>query len=150
MNVRARHSEAVGLTKFQLYKKTYARIDRAISSGFHIEAVALLESIICDRLESLLTVLTEEPVNASTIGKLLDKLKKFNAISPALEVELRRWNKERGLVIHQFVKITTNTETSWNSRLRYARDTALHGKEVLRSLRKETDRLIRTSHKRNV
>ena len=148
MKVRAKYSIAVGLTKYQLYKRTYARIDRAISSGFHIEAVALLESIICDRLESLLSVLTKDSVNASTIGRLLDKLKKFNIISADLELELREWNKERGFVIHQFVKITSTTETSWNSRLRYARDTALNGKKVLQCLRSETDLVIKNSRNR--
>lgn len=53
------------------------------------------------------------------------------------------WNRSRGLVVHEMVKLTNEIEASWEERIAYARITAREGKELLRQLRKYTDKISR-------
>ena len=130
---------AVSGVKNELYRRAYRKIDRSIKSGFHIEAIALLESIMCDRLESLLERVSGDYIAVSTLGQLLEKLRPHQVIPRELEDEIRAWNRQRGLVIHEIVKVTLTASTSWNERISFARITALEGVVLLKKVRKITD-----------
>lgn len=145
MKYRAKYSVELGVSKHLLYAKTYARIKRAIDEGFYIEAIALLESLICDRLESLVEHHSDSPVKVSTIGKLMIQVEGFVQLDEELRSRLTQWNKSRGQVIHQFVKIQSTENVSWHARLRFAKMTALEGVRLLKDLRKASDGLIRKS-----
>ncbi|MBK8182926.1 MAG: hypothetical protein IPK63_08495 [Candidatus Competibacteraceae bacterium] len=47
----------IGITRYQLYKRAYAKINESIKQGFYLEAISIIESLISDRLESRLTFL---------------------------------------------------------------------------------------------
>ncbi len=63
-----------------MHKKTKLAISRyttANEHSFFLEAAALIESLICDRLERRIGELTNKPVEFGTLGDLLKKLKKI-------------------------------------------------------------------------
>ncbi len=82
LKVKSKYSLVLGQSKQNLYRSAYIRIQRAIKIGAHIEAVALTESIMSDQLESTLSVLTQEQVHASTLGKLISKFDKVSGLDP--------------------------------------------------------------------
>ena len=139
------YTPQLGKAKYELYVQTYKRIERARKAGFHIEAIALTESLICDRLESLRTALTRNESQVSTIGRLLRDIAPYNVLSSELIEDLRTWNAMRGLSIHQIPKITSTEDVSWVKRIAYTREVAAQGLLVLKKLRRESDKVIRDS-----
>ena len=68
-------TEGVGQSRYETYKATIERINKAMDSGFYVEAIALCESIIADRLESLANQISQSSkYSYVTIGKLTDYL----------------------------------------------------------------------------
>ena len=60
--------------KGEIFKKAYARAKRALSEGFYIEAIAICDSLITDRLRLIMAANSEfEPARAGT-GKIANFL----------------------------------------------------------------------------
>ena len=144
---KTKYSPNMGKSKQNLYRHAYKRIESSISKGSHIEAVALIESIMSDRIESAIGAITHKEVNASTLGLLFKQLNQLRPADNKLVESIKSWNKSRGLVIHQMVKLTNNYDSDWSARITFARVTAKDGLEVLKELRKYTDRIIRDNKK---
>lgn len=140
---RSSSSYRTARAKQELYRQAHERLERAIKRGSHIEAVVLIESLMSDRLESALTQIKGKPVNVSTLGMLLREFQKHVEIDDEFRAAMWAWNKSRGLVVHEMVKLTNEIESSWEERIAYARTTARAGKELLRQLRKYTDKITR-------
>ena len=123
-----------------LYHRAYSRVNKAIATGFHIEAIAILESLMCDRLENLLQAIhPDSRVELGSLGKLYNSVNKEVEIPELLLADLKQWNKARGQVIHQLVKISDVEAASWRERMAFARKTSREGKLILNDLRKFTD-----------
>jgi hypothetical protein len=123
-----------------LYHRAYSRVNKAIARGFHIEAIAILESLMCDRLENLLQALhPDSKVELGSLGKLYNSVNKEIEIPESLLIDLKQWNKARGQVIHQLVKISDVDAMNWLERMAFARKTSNDGKKLLEKLRKFTD-----------
>jgi len=123
-----------------LYHRAYSRVNKAIARGFHIEAIAILESLMCDRLENLLQALhPDSKVELGSLGKLYNSVNKEIEIPESLLIDLKQWNKARGQVIHQLVKISDVDAMNWLERMAFARKTSNDGKKLLDKLRKFTD-----------
>ena len=135
-NLRAKSSPEINRLKSELISSAYKRAQRAIRSGFYIEAIAIEESLICDRLEAILSRVSQAEVKISTIGRLVDTLKPYNALPLELTEELRVWQKHRSQTIHQIVKVTNAESSDWLSRLRFARTTAVDGLQLFHKLKK--------------
>lgn len=71
-------TEGVGMARYQRYHDAIGRYKEAIDAGFYIEAISLMESLITDRLNSLLGQL----LNANETGKAIPN-KLINKISLA-------------------------------------------------------------------
>lgn len=140
---KTRYSPNLGKSKQELYRQAHKRIDSSIAKGSHIEAVALIESIMSDRIESAIAAITQNEVSASTLGTLFNKLHLLQPADYELVEAVKAWNKSRGLVIHQMVKLTNDYDSSWTTRVSFTRKVAKEGLIVLRNLRKYTDRIIR-------
>lgn len=147
LKVKSKYSLVLGQSKQNLYRSAYLRIQRAIKIGAHIEAVALIESIMSDRLESALSLLTHEQVHASTLGILISKFDKVSELEPEFRSALYEWNDSRAFVIHQMVKLTNEESSTWLQRIAFARSTAKEGVILLGQLRKVTDKVVRTAIK---
>lgn len=119
-----------------LYEHAARRVNRALREGFWVEAIALEEAMISDRLESLLSVSLKRPQSFETLGPLLRALRKA---SPALLDEellndLDAWRQRRNAAVHQMVKVPDGDTKGWAHRLRDARAAAEEGKLLFRRL----------------
>ena len=140
---QAPYSPQIGQAKNILYRKAHRRIKRAIQSGFYIEAIALLESLICDRMEAMLSKLTGGPVPVASLGQLRQQLIPYEVFTSQLNEQLKEWNKSRGEIVHQFVKILDSEEVSWHRRLAHSKVVAMDGLEILREVNNASGRLLR-------
>ena len=139
-----------GPRRMGLYQCCIAQYNEALGQGFFIEAVAIAESLIADRLESRLAHKhdqSEEKRRFSTVGKLATELngKKANEPSEAREIysKIRIWASERNKAIHQIFKLAENEAQYWGNRYAQARQIAETGMELFRNLDKVVSRLNR-------
>jgi len=145
--VKSDYTPELGKSKQQLYKFAHRRVHSSIRKGSHIEAIALLESIMSDRIESAISSLTRQPVSASSLGSLFRLLDKLSPADENLKALVWDWNESRGLVIHQMVKLTNDHNSTWAERVKFARITAQEGLILLPQLRRYSDRIIRKARK---
>lgn len=137
---RIENSTLARMAREDLYHRAYSRVNKAIARGFHIEAIAILESLMCDRLENLLQAINpESKVELGSLGKLYNSVSKEIEMPELLLADLKQWNMARGQVIHQLVKISDVDAVSWQHRMAFARKTSRDGKLILNELRKFTD-----------
>ena len=144
---RSKYTPEVGAAKQQLYREAHKRLSRAIKNGFHIEAIAITESIMSDRIESAISSITGQVVEIDSLGRLISMFHLEHPIDDGFRIELREWNRARGQVIHQMVKLTNEHQATWRERMTFARHTAIQGEVLLKELRKVTDKVIRGGHK---
>ncbi len=139
-NFRLAWSLETGRFKYELIKSARIRVDRAIKSGFHIEATALLESLIADRIESSIENKTGQIQKVQNLGPLVKNAVSHAIISEDLAVEIRKWSNDRAKVVHEMVKVSSKNSGSLKERMMFARELALEGKEILKKL----ERISRT------
>lgn len=144
--IRLKGSPEINSVKAKLIALAYRRVNRAIKAGFYVEAIALEESLICDRLEAILTRELNQPVELSTIGKLIKKLSPLEVVPVELLEELLTWQKLRSQAVHQFVKVLDENAISWRDRIAFSKMIAKEGlvllkklKQVEQSLKKRKD-----------
>ena len=142
---RTGYTLELGITKQKIYRSAYRHLERSTKKGAHLEVIVILESIMSDRIEGALSSLSAERINVSTLGALISKLNDAHPIDDDLRMRLRDWNRARGQVVHQMVKLTDDYSPSWSQRITFARNTAKEGVLLLKELRKVTDKIIRTA-----
>lgn len=77
------------------------RVDKAIEHEFYLEAIALQESLISDRLSFILYSENQEPKSRS-FRELIRDCSKY--LSKTLETNINEWRKNRNLTIHELVR----------------------------------------------
>ncbi len=122
--------------KYELIRSARKRVDRAIQSGFHIEATALLESLIADRIESVIENKTGEVQKVQNLRTLVKNAISLGIISEDLAADIRSWSDNRAKVVHEMVKVSSENSGSWRERMTFARQLAVEGKEILKKLGK--------------
>ncbi len=133
-DLRVAWSIESGKFKYELIKSARKRVDRAIKSGFHIEATALLESLIADRLESSIENKTCKIQKVQNLGPLIKSAISHSIISEDFAEDIRSWSNNRAKVVHEMVKISNENSGNWRERIAFARELAIEGKEVLKQL----------------
>jgi len=139
----------VAQTRHHLYRCCITRVNEALSTGFYVEAVAIIESMIADRLESRVAfkhAQDREKRKYSTLGLLVKDLKVRDGESAealAIYERIVVWSRRRNHVIHQLVKLEESEEPDWDKRYQEARDTAETGIKLFRKLDKCVSRLNR-------
>lgn len=134
--IRAPSTPALKASKAKLLRSAYERLARAKKLGSHIEAVAIIETLMSDRLEVLESFMLGKATQVDTLGRLLARVRKFEVIPEDLLDELELWSKSRNLAIHRLVKITDPNEIDWNRRIIYIRNCARDGELLLTRLKK--------------
>lgn len=147
---RAPYSTEVGQARGELYKKALDRANLAYASGFFLETIALVESLIADRLESIISLLDGQPARFGTVGEAARELKKrLAAIDGAngllLLDAVTAWSRDRGRWIHEFAKVSAEGNLDWNQRLEDAQRVAERGLDLLREVTAEASAAIRIS-----
>lgn len=141
--IRATTLDISGTDRHSIIKSAMSRFNTAVEHSFYLEATALIESLICDRLESRIGELTLAPVKFGTLG---DLLKKLNSIENDEELKyimnhlLYQWAGKRNLVIHQAAKIELGKKKDWNDFLKIAEKTANEGKRIFSKYNKQLEK----------
>ena len=144
--IRASILDVPGIEKHEIIKLAISRFNVALEHSFFLEATALIESLICDRLESRIGELTNKPVEFGTLG---DLLKKLNSIETDIELKnimnniLYQWAGKRNIVVHQAAKIELGKKKDWNDYLRLAESTAIEGRKAFDNYNKQLQKLRR-------
>lgn len=112
--MNTRKDEPKNMAKYEAYKLAFGQINAALKEGFPIEAIALEESIISDRLESAAVgkgiSLKKRPAGRtadfSELAGLVETNAEFRGLAEALEKagfpfgSLAAWGKSRNDFIH--------------------------------------------------
>ena len=154
INMRAQSKRGSSQNKLRntLYKKGIERVKQAISAGYYIEAIMILESMITDRVVSVIEVLhkdddTSWKLNSfgSTVyalNKLTYDLNCRTAENEDLIKSLRQWKSLRNTAAHQFVFVQHNRFGQYDDlpkRYHTMKKTAQQGVHLMRAV----DRLTR-------
>lgn len=85
------------------YQRVLEQYKRAMESGFYLEAVTLMESIISDRLESRATYLGKT-TGFDTLGKLCNILSSDTVLKDIIP-QIVDWKNGRNRILHEMSKI---------------------------------------------
>jgi len=136
----------VGQSRKSLYSKGIYRIKDAIEHRYPLEAIALIESMIADRLEARLAHIcgqADERRSFSTLGKLTRELCKEAAYESDAAIivykAVSRWADRRNEALHQLVKLAEGDDKKWMTRIEESQETAEAGLVLFR----EVDALVR-------
>ena len=130
---RAISTPSVRAERQKLLKLAHSRISISIKSGFYLEAIALIESVFADRLESAIAYFSEEDVNHLTVNQAVVRFRLLNiefGDSKLLE-EIAAWGRGRSRWIHEFAKVSENDDVPWDERISEAAKIAKAGKVLL-------------------
>jgi hypothetical protein len=144
--IRASILDIPSIEKYEIIRSAISRFNTAIEHSFFLEATALIESLICDRLESRIGELTNKPVEFGTLGKLLQELNKIEndvELMNIMNKVLYQWAEKRNIVIHQAAKIELGKMKDWNDFLRFAESTAKEGRKAFDSYNKKLQKIRR-------
>lgn len=119
----------VGKRRQRIYAAGARRLKEAMDAGFHIEAIALCESLLSDRLESRRAWLGrqhESKREFGTLGRLATKLLGQHSKEAGDPIEANnliyedcvKWADARNKAIHEMFKLAEGGESDWD--LRYA------------------------------
>lgn len=142
--IRATILDIPGQERYEIIKAAISRYNTAIEHSFFLEATALIESLICDRLESRIGELTHKSVEFGTLG---DLLKKLNSIETDVELKnimnkvLNQWACKRNVVIHQAAKIELGKKKDWKDFLRLAELTSKEGRKIFDTYNKQLQKI---------
>lgn len=143
---RATILDIPGIDKYEIIKSAMSRFNTAIEHSFFLEATALIESLICDRLESRIGELTQDSVKFGTLGALCKKLNIIETdiiLKDIMNKNLNQWAGKRNIVIHQAAKIELGKKKDWNEFLRLAESTAKDGRIAFDNYNKQLQKLRR-------
>jgi hypothetical protein len=135
----------LGSRRYQRYVAAFDWSERCVERGYYLEAIAILDSLICDRLASRLGHLTGEGVELRlTCGQLCQRLiggdsttrsgsEKDAEFREAIG-SIREWVGRRNDALHAAAKVlhSDDSSRSFPTLLKSRRRDALDGKKVLR------------------
>jgi hypothetical protein len=107
-------------SRAEMYKSAYARIAESTKSGFHLEAITIIESLISDRLESRLTFVLKRDFSFQHLGSLITKARQVETdpiLRNLVDIDLDRWRKSRNKALHEMVKIAEGDTSTWQDRV---------------------------------
>ena len=154
--IRRLYSPEMAEARYNLYRGATARIKLSIDAGFWIEAIALSESVIADRLEARISYLNNDSAASrrhNTIGALARRLKSTelhegNSKLQNLYDKIIAWSLQRNKAIHNAVKISEGQKIeSWEQRYGDLKITAEEGFAIFKALKNEYDKIKRKTLK---
>lgn len=130
--------------KYESYRYSFSRIDEALKARFFLEAVMIEESIMADRLLSVLVksglIAEAERKKFSGFASLIRKTENLPVPFTQLK-RLDRWREKRNKVAHAIAKSLPGEPTLSTAKfINLAETTATQGRELCRAL-KEWSRL---------
>ncbi len=136
----------MGRQRFELYKNAYDWINYSINEEFYLEAIALIESLIADRLESRLTFLLKKNFAFKTLERIISNSKDMETddkLKALVVNNVNNWKDSRNKALHEMVKIEKGTSISWTKRRNLTKKTAKDGLKLLRKIDNSVKKLQR-------
>lgn len=142
----------VGSARHSIYKDAIDRYHMAMDSGFYIEAISLMESLISDRIESLLNACAERKntddskrteYSYQPLGSLVASALKAEDIrnyQPMVEEvnKIKDWKTKRNGAIHEMAKLSdTKIGQPFSEKYANLKCVAEEGYRLFRELDKE-------------
>ena len=134
----------VGRRRQELYKGAYARINDAMAAGYYLEAIALTESLLSDRLESRASYLRGRDFGFRTLGDLIKEHRRIEndaTLKTMVVGEVGQWAKARNTALHEIAKLAAGDARTWSERIAELAPTAKQGLALLRRLNEHVRKL---------
>ena len=149
--------------RFELYSEGFRRIDQGLKDGNFFEVISLADSIITDRLNSLVQHVRQSEdddfPHQSVGGMVLILMKEIKERNFPLPKDIKaiinkmnqEWVPKRNFCVHSFVVVThSNKELSLQDRLEHLQECAMEGAELSRLITNKIDGFIKkTFHNKN-
>ena len=123
----------VGQKRYQLYKDSIEQFQKALSEGYFLECITLMESLIKDRLESIYNEIKHlddtSKIPLANISDILDDLNEKE-----LKDQLKEWTKKRNSAIHAMAKLQECAGLTFTDRYVSLRDIAIKGNELFKAI----------------
>lgn len=140
-------SNNVGGLRNETYKILISRMKKSIEDGYYLEAIALQESIIADRLESRLNFLSQSSnYSFITLDTLVRTFGDNKSIEPNLNLknlvitQVKNWKEGRNKALHEMAKISDNDLLTWNEKQEKVKTIAEEGLVLFR----DVDNMVRS------
>lgn len=139
--VRAVNNEGneVGQTRRKLYTGILGQIKNAEVGGFYLEAITLYESLITDRLESVLSLVSEEEISFKNLGSLIGLVRHYLPDSELDKIvfgRLEPWRLNRNESLHGMAKLEKGQDKEFMDEYQKCKDYCVEGKEIFRIIDK--------------
>ncbi len=118
-----------------VYGRVFEQIRRGMSKGCYLEAIALIESVLSDRLESRASYLTGTDYSFKTLERLIKKLGEVETDYVLMKLfasDVLAWKDARNVALHEMAKISVGDRASWTARLQEIKQAATQGLGLLR------------------
>jgi hypothetical protein len=133
--------DEVQQARYELYKNAIDQAAAAKGKGFYLEGITLFESLITDRLESLLSRVTGQEVSFKTLGFLIRLVKEqqhtfSDEFYLLVNNDLDSWRNKRNRALHELVKLEEGKIEGWENRYNGLETTYEKGYELFRQIDK--------------
>ena len=126
-------SPEIGKLRYETYKGVLSKYKKAMEVGCYLEAITLMESIIFDRLASIVNEINGKDISTKmSFGKLIKKTRDIEFLSPYTE-GLKKWKDNRNSAIHGMAK---SLEPGFNEKYNATKEVAEIGCELFREVDK--------------
>jgi hypothetical protein len=136
----------IGTRRHRWFRRGYQRCAEALRQGFYVEAIALIESMLGDRMESRLAWLREKkgdstPVRFSTLEWLLARLGDLETDNDFMKQygAIGEWKHKRNAAVHEMVKLPPDSAADWDGRYSELKGWAIDGYACLVRLDRSTN-----------
>lgn len=157
MRAQSQRGSSQNKLRNTLYKKGIERVKQSIGAGYYIEAIMILDSMITDRVVSVIEVLHKNDDSSweiTSLGSAVYALNKLtydlNCRSPENEdliKTLRKWKEQRNTAAHCFVFVQHNRFGQYDDlpkRYNTMKRTAQQGVHLMRAVDKLTRNMKET------
>lgn len=125
----------VGQVRYELFSQVFSQIKAAREQGFYIEAIALVDSLVTDRLESRLSRLLGQDISFKTLGSVITKANMHEVdeqLKSTISSRLDHWRKERNAALHEMAKLADGDYKTWSDRYKALCPVCEEGIQILR------------------
>lgn len=128
--------------KGSVFAQAYKRAQRALSSGFYLEAIIICDSLMTDRLRLVMESNHEVPTDRATTGSIVNFLlgKKVTSFDDNLWNDILQWSRRRNKQAHEMGNISGESLIPWRTRLAEAKLVAQSGFSLVNRVSKESGR----------
>lgn len=121
-------SPEIGKLRYETYKGVLSKYKKAMEVGCYLEAITLMESIIFDRLASIVNETQEEQVSKETFFEMIKRASEIDILLP-LTYRLDAWREKRNSALHAMAK---SLEPEFEEKYDATKEVAEEGYELFR------------------